>query len=497
MLQVRLCNDSLERGNMSSKPNPLPKFIDMFSATAPQIASNALDAEIERRLGVLRTQQGPYQPVYGIDSDQDSPRRDLLLQNCDFVERHFSSIRRKQQVRILDVGSNAGFVTFTLAKTFPQILGMEINPAAHGLCTLLAQKMKSPARFATVDILKMIDSGDVDFENTDCVLLFNVVHQMIFARGLSYVQTAIKKIVQSVDVVFVELATRDQYVPHKKDHLLPVEAEEVLKRCVDCDIQLLRTSPRPLYLIRRRSLSLAADRFAFDSIKFSGNANSLISRKYYLNGSEFLKVYRFTPEQPPIAFEAEVQGLLAAQGTNVCPEIIDWGKNQYTGYIRMERIYGEILADQMFRHDTKEKRDKVIAELLRLACELIRGGTYQNDFSAHNIIVTSDGSLRLIDFEQARSHPIYDPFAFLLWLISDLCTGRADWYEKDIVEKLRLKDSVRADHDFYPDRKELAGAGLNSQFIEDAFSATNWTHFVKEWYPKFRDLSERQIVKTE
>src|SRR5687768_447204 len=133
---------------MSSKPNCLPKFIDIFAATTPRIEADALDAEIEQRMGVLRTQQGTYQPVYGIDSDQDSPRRDLLLQNCDFVERHFSSIQRKQQVRILDVGSNAGFVTFTLAKTFPQTLGVEINPAALGLCTLLAQKNKSPARFA-------------------------------------------------------------------------------------------------------------------------------------------------------------------------------------------------------------------------------------------------------------------------------------------------------------------------------------------------------------
>lgn len=496
MLQVRFRNNTLERGSMCSKSNRLPKFIDMFSATTPEITSDALDAEIEQRLDVLRTQQGTYQPVYGIDSDQDSPRRDLLLQNCDFVERHFNSILRKQQVRILDVGSNAGFVTFTLAKTFPQILGAEINPAAIGLCSLLAQKMKSPARFASVDILKMIDSGDVDFENIDCVLLFNVIHQMIFARGLSYVQTALKKIVQSVDVVFVELATRDQYVPHKKDHLLPVEAEEVLKKCVDCDIQLLRSSPRPLYLIRRRSLSLAADRFAFDSIRFSGNANSLISRKYYLNGSEFLKLYRFTPEQQPIAFEAEVQGLLAVQGTNVCPGIIDWGKNQYIGYIRTERIHGQMLADQMSRHDTKEKRDKVVVELLRLAHELVRGGTYQNDFSAHNIIVTSDGSLRLIDFEQARPHPIYDPFAFLLWLLSDLYTGRADWYKRSVVEKLILKGSARADHSFYPDRKELVDAGLNSQFVEDAFSAADWTHFINEWYPKFRQLSGQQIART-
>jgi hypothetical protein len=306
----------------------------------------------------------------------------------------------------------------------------------------------------------------------------------------------LKKIVQSVDVVFVELATRDQYVPHNKDHLLPVKAEEVLKKCSDCNIRLVRVSPRPLYVIQRRSMPLEADRFAFESVEFSGNEDPYISRKYYKNGSEFLKVYRFTPKQVPIAFHAEIKGLLALQGTNVCPEIIDWGKDQYTGYIRTERIYGQTLADQLGRYDTKPKRNKIVAELLRLAYELVRAGIHQNDFSAHNIFVTSDGSLRLIDFEQARSRPLYDPFAFLLWLISDVHTGRPDWYQKCVVEKLVLSGAARADPELYPDRKELAEAGLNREFIEAAFSSNDWARFVGEWHPKFRRLSEEEAAKT-
>jgi SAM-dependent methyltransferase len=491
-------NDTPERGNMSAQPKRLPRFIDILSgAPAPKVDAKLLDAEIEQRLNTVRSQQGAYQPVYGMDSDENGARRDLLVQNCQFVEKHFHSVARKQQIRILDIGSNAGFVTFTLAKIFEQTLGTEINPGAIDLCTLLSQKMNSPARFANVDILEMIESGDVDFENIDCVLLFNVIHQMIFARGLPYVQAALKKIVQSVDVVFVELATREQYVPHKKDHLLPHQAEEVFKKCVDCDIQLLRALPRPLYTIRRRSLPLAADRFPFDDVKFSGNPNSYVSRKYYSNRSEFLKLYRFTPNQGPVAFHAEVRGHLALQGKSVCPEIIDWGKNRYSGYIRTERIYGAVLSDQISRYKTKSDKDRIIAELLQLARELARAGIYQNDFSSHNMIVTSDGSLRLIDFEQTRSSALYDPFAFLLWIVSDIHTGRLESYEKRVFEQLVLAKGARVSHELYPDRQALAEAGLSREFIEDAYSATNWVSFIEEWHPKFRDLSEGMVTRTE
>jgi hypothetical protein len=297
--------------------------------------------------------------------------------------------------------------------------------------------------------------------------------------------------------VFVELATREQYVPHKKDHLLPRRPDEVLEKCADCDVQLLRQVPRPLYMIKRRSLTLAAGQFPFDDVKFSGNPNPTISRKYYSNRSEFLKIYRFTSDQGPVAYHAEVRGHLALQGKAVCPEIIDWGKNQYVGYVRTERIYGEVLSDRINQYRSKAERDWIIAELLRLAREIARSSIYQNDFSSHNMIITSAGSLRLIDFEQTRPLALYDPFAFLLWIISDIHTGRLESYESRVFEKIIAAKNERVGHELYPDKRQLEGAGLSQEFTEDAYSATDWVGFVEKWHPRFAATSAGVVGRPE
>jgi SAM-dependent methyltransferase len=484
-----------ERGSMTYPPSRPSVFIDILSRPSSEKVDVDLDNQIKDALALVRKQQGNYQPIFGIDSHEESPRRDRLLQNCGFVEKHFSSTPRKQHIRILDVGSNAGFVTLTLAKTFPQIIGTEIDPVALKLGSLLAQRSNSSARFVNINILDLIDNGDVDFDNIDCVLLFNVVHQMIIKRGLAYVQTVLRKIVHSVDAVFIELATREEYVPHKKDHLLPSEPEEVLKKCADCNIELLRVMTRPLYLIRRNTLHLGAGQFPYDSVQFSGNDLPHVSRKYYKNTSEFLKQYRFTPKQDATAFHAEVKGLLALQGTASCPEIVDWGKGQYSAYIRSERIYGTKLLNEMGRHDTQRKKDRIVTELLRIAREMARVGIYQNDFSAHNMIVTSDGSLRLIDFELTRSHPIYDPFAFLLWIIADIHAGRLGSYERNVFQNLLLSktETGRVKAEFYPDMNALVRAGLDPEFVNDAYSTANWMQFLDKWYPRFADRSNEAV----
>ena len=112
------------------------------------------------------------------------------------------------------------------------------------------------------------------------------------------------------------------------------------------------------------------------------------------------------------------------------------------------------------------------------------------------MIITSDGSLRLVDFELSRSRPIYDPFAFLLWIISDIHTRKLGSYERNIFQKLALSQADRVDHEFYPDRNAMAAAGLNQEFINDAFSSNDWPRFVERWHPRFLNLSEDEITKT-
>src|SRR3954466_8281345 len=104
-----------------------------------------------------------------------------------------------------------------------------------------------PAKFYVQDFIELMELGELDDANVDCVLLLNVVHQFIFSKGLSYVQRFMSRLSQRVDVIFVELANKQDYVAHGKDHLLPEDPAIVLSQCSDCRIELLKTSPRRLY----------------------------------------------------------------------------------------------------------------------------------------------------------------------------------------------------------------------------------------------------------
>ena len=66
----------------------------------------------------IQGSQSQYQPVFGFNEVfPPGPRSAHLSQTCELVAHHYAAVKRKQHIRILDVGCNTGFVTLTLAKT--------------------------------------------------------------------------------------------------------------------------------------------------------------------------------------------------------------------------------------------------------------------------------------------------------------------------------------------------------------------------------------------
>ena len=431
--------------------------------------------------------QGSYQPIYGLEEIfGQSTRQSHLTDNCAFVEKHFAGNQHKQHVHILDIGCNNGYVSFHLARSFPHVVGFEINPPHLELCRSLAAYHDSTARFFNQDLLSLMDSGEADLVNVDCVLLFNVVHQLIFARSLGYVKTFLARLTRQVDVVFVELATRSDYKPHGKDHLLPTDPAEVLSECRDCDIELLKKSPRPLYALRRRRVRIGGEDLCVTGVHFSEHPNAAISRKYYAFADRFMKVIRFTPLQHPVTFHAEVGALLKVRGKEVGPRLLDWQVNASAGVILMERIYGPPLNTCLAEFADDLLRKRILGEMLRIGAVIHKAGFFQNDFSAHNFILTAPGQLRLLDFEQSRQHPIFDHFAFLLWIVNDLYKQAPQSYEKRIYEHLQARpDSQRASPRFYPDLRSLKSDGFLRDFIEAAETAASWGAFVVDWAARF------------
>lgn len=420
----------------------------------------------------VRAIQGPYQPFYGRDDDGQSPRADLLRRNCQFVVDHYADAPQKQQVRIIDIGCNAGFTTLTLAETFPSIVGYEISDLHLTVCRELAAAARSPATFKGVDIFAT-DVWETEVENIDCALLFNVIHQLIFSRGLAFTQTLIGRLVRQVDVLFIELARREDY----PNNPLPADPAEALAGCVDADIVLLADNPRPLYKITRKTASVGHLRIRPERIVHSGKPESFLSRKFYFGENTFMKVFRLNKQHPATNFNVEVDALRKLLGVPFSPQILDWAKDHNTAAILMQRINGPLLKDVLPNLTVAEKRHYARC-ILELHAQTHPAVGYHNDISAHNLIV-KDGALYLIDYEQSLSNPLMDPYAALLWSLTDIWEGSAVSYKRNAIGKLLQARVSRAPLELYPEvLPPLADITVA------AHESTDWLTFVKEWAAK-------------
>jgi SAM-dependent methyltransferase len=433
--------------------------------------NNEIHARSEQKpagLAEVLAIQGTYQPIYGHPDLGDSARAELLRRNCRFVADHYAATKRKQQVRIIDIGCNAGFTTLTLAETFPSIVGYEILPDHLKLCRYLAAETGSPATFQGDDIFAA-DTWVTETENIDCALLFNVIHQLIIHRGLPWTQMVIARLVNQVDVLFIELARRDEYPKHS----LPADPAEALKLCTDAEITPLADTPRPLYKVTRRTATVGHLRIQPQRIDHSGNPHAFISRKYYWGVDTFMKVYRLNKRQLDTNYWIEVRAMEALQEEPYCPRIINWTTYNNATAILMERVDGPTLLERL-PHLTGAEKLRYSSQILKLHASTFPKIGYHNDISPHNLIIR-DGQLVLVDYEQSIQLPIVDPYAALLWTLTDIWLGADMSYKKDAITSLSGAGR-RAPPSLYPSVVSPLEA-----ITESAHASTAWGAFVEEW----------------
>jgi len=457
-----------------------PGFAALFDMphTGPATDKDAALARTRAASDKVLKTQANYQPIYGNAGNfPNSARQPLLDRDCALVTDEFSDVLRKGQVRVLDVGCNAGYAAFRLAETFPKTIGFDINPDNIALCRAIRDQTGSHAQFHVHDLLKAIDDGTADLENVDCLLLLNVAHQLIFVRGLDYVQALIARIMQAVDVAVIELANRRDYIPHGKDHLLPIDPFEILSACENVTITLVQTDPRPLYILRRTQLTVGDTAFNYHDRQFSDHPDPRVSRKYYYGTRAFAKMIRYGKGQDRSRYDAEVAALRALDGMDIAPALIDAQTDAVAGTVLMERLFGLPLLGQL-AHIPADAKPGLVREMIRIAAALSSKSLYQNDFSAHNLFLLSDGSLRLIDFEQAGDTALRDPFGFFLWLVHDLMAGQGQSYRNG-VDKLVLANAARGDSAYYPPVTDHAlPADLRAVLDDARNTATPWHDFI-------------------
>ena len=450
--------------------------------------SAAAQATAEAAAAPVIAAQQSYQPLYGLGATEQSPREALLRESCTLLQREFSHVLRKNQIRILDVGCNAGFASFVLAETFPNVIGLDVNRDNIALCHALKVHSGSPAMFFEADLLQIVETDPKSFEALDAVMFLNVIHQLIFAKGIPYVKAMLGTLSRHVDLIVVELSRPAEYVPFGKDHLLPLDPAEILEDCSDATITLVKDGKRPVYTIRRRALEINGLRVPYSRVNYSLHETARINRKYYFGNDSFTKVIRYTALQSPASLRLEIQGLEAMAGTDVAPTLRAWDDDGKTaGRVTMQRFYGGLLSDRLSIL-TQGQKQKALREVVRIGAALAKQNLCQNDFSVHNFFCMTDGSLRMIDFELTMNHFLRDPFALFLWIANEVMAGVQEFYRDHSPDALVLAApsvSGRVDQAHYPvlaaDRiRKTYGEDLAAILQEAATTSQPWADFIQQ-----------------
>lgn len=435
--------------------------------------------------------QPGYQPVYGFLEEFPGKRTEHLDRNVNFVHQALADQRQPHQVRILDVGCNMGYVALRLAETFPNVVGLEISQPNLQLCRLLAAHAESSARFFQDDLLDIVSADGGDLENVDLVLLYNVVHQFIFHHGLARTQALLADIVRQVDTVIVELASRADYVRHGKDHLLPERAEDALAGCSDVEITKLHDRPRPVYLLRRKTVRIGPLEIRPEQIDYSPNPNPSVSRKYVRGEGKFLKLYRFTnPRQRPVV-EREISALARLQHTEIVPRLLGQVVSERSGAVLMSSVPGERLLPRIYNSARYKLSDaqrlSLTRQYLEIAKTVYESVGYQNDLQAHNLLLREDGALVLVDFEQAGPEPLNDPFGLLLWSMFDFWGGR-DKNRPAAILSLRASAQGLPSRSevVYPDFSALTLPQPVAALVAAAAEGGDWGGFLDDWIARLR-----------
>lgn len=464
-----------------------------LAVTPPENRASAR-AKAEAATAPVIAAQQSYQPFYGLSDPKHSAREALLRASCDLLVQEFSHVQRKSQIRILDVGCNAGFASFVLAETFPNTIGFDVNADNVALCRALKAHSGSPAMFFQTDLMKIAENSAADFEALDAVLFLNVIHQLIFAKGIPYVKTMLATLSRHVDLIVVELSRPAEYVPFGKDHLLPLDPAEILEECRDATITLIKDGKRPVYTIRRRALAVDGLHVPYSKVNYSMHDKARVNRKYYFGSDSFTKVFRYTALQSRDKLQSELQGLQAMAGQNIAPAVRSWDDDGVTaGRVVLERLYGPMLSE-VLGSLTPANKKSALHEVIRIGAALADKQLCQNDFSTHNFVYMADGTLRLVDFELAGGRFLRDPFALFLWIANDVMVGAQDFYKVCKPEALTLAKTAtkgRVDIAHYPAEKPEQSVAIYGKALAGILHEARTTSLA---WPQFIQQAQRQLL---
>jgi len=370
-----------------------------------------------------------------------------------------------------------GYISLFFASRGATVTGIDNNPNQITFCKALANYHKLNATFRNADFDKSLCSSLAEGQY-DVIFLFSVLHHVVVKYGLQVTQEMMSSLLDVADVLFVELAQKNENVSFTWKDKLPDRDLAIFDGLADVQIEKLGEFPalngvvsRPMYKVWRNKKIFNSEAHSPLEVRRArvNNVNQP-DRKYFLGPRVFTKAFIFDNLRRDTWHKFTAELYVYQQlgtGTHVC-KFLGAEIRGRMGLITMERISGgSTLMDQI---ENKKVADLANAaqQVVDILTSFIRKGLYWNDFRTHNIVV-SDGKLTAIDFEHASPIENENTLNLFLWLLYDLQSGKSMTHKSGIFGGNNMNIPVPPLQlaEYLPEVRSFAQRALKSKDIRD------------------------------
>lgn len=427
------------------------------------------------KTGRQYTLPGLYQPIYGhpeFDGMAQRNCRDRLEHICKVYDALEKELQRP--LRVLDLGCNQGFISFTLAARGGAVTGIEVDETRVKFCNLLAEENPGlKIKFLRARIEDFVPA--VQPNEYDLVIAMSVLHYPCMQYGWQKVQAMLSDLAKKVNGAIFELALNTE--PHNWYGRLPGNFFELIAgfsfaRTMAC-ITHSKTSGA-----MKRPLCFASSRYAYlessgmlkiDSVKYHSGVH-INGRMYFHCGDKFVKVGLVMDYVTFERYQKEIRFLKKFGGQNSLPKLYETcvepdDTGIYRFFIVTDKIFGVTLSEKI-KNLSREERFEILKKVLRDLAFFEENGYRNFDIHLGNFLYTDSGKVIPVDYELFSDgetdilspfprHPAIQFFHFANTLLeylpetSFLRTPKfLTYFKKNIGDKkfsriMRIKDSEK------------------------------------------------------
>ena len=348
-----------------------------------------------------------YQPIYGHPELSTQVSR-TSTDRLDHIVRIHDNLQAllDRPLKVLDLGCAQGFFSLNLAEHGAYVHGVDYLDRNIVVCNALAQAHpKLHVSFEMGRVEDVIESLEPDCY--DLILGLSVFHHIIHEKGIVAVKELIEHAVSLSGALVVELALREEPLywgpsqPEDPRALLDTVAfsHELARHATH-----LAPIARPLFVVSNRYCIISDQAFIFESWSTEShrlsNGTHEGSRRYFFGTNSILKMYQFDcprGDHNKAEFKQEIQFLQNPPTEFPTPTLLVYGENKVGAWVVSQRIPGRLLID-FLQEGMPIDHHKVILAILTQLSTLEKAGLYHNDVRIWNVLITEDGSSRLIDY---------------------------------------------------------------------------------------------------